>query len=84
MLVIRTLKKRRGDRRGQLPAGTDTTKQSQLFGKDQLEEMVTIVKMFIMEKTPPPLTMFRKLVAPGARRPKSKMTGRSVPERAGW
>ncbi len=39
--------------------------------------MVTIVKTFIMEKTPPPFTMFAT-VAPGARRPKSKMTGRSV------
>ena len=38
--------------------------------------MVTIVKTFIIEKTPPPFTMFAT-VAPGARRPKSKMIGRS-------
>ncbi len=41
------------------------------------EEMVTIIKTFVIEKMPPPLTMFAT-VAPGARRPKSRMIGRSA------
>ncbi len=69
MLVIRGMR-RRGVI-GEVGTSWHIRQAGQLFGKDQRSlEMVTIVKTFIMEKTPPPLTIFAT-VAPGARRPRA-------------